>query len=53
MLQHMSRRVRDLDDRLMAVLSGARLSTEQVQAIRVSAVTLGYLPPEAVIEATP
>jgi CRP/FNR family transcriptional regulator, cyclic AMP receptor protein len=53
MLQHMSRRVRDLDDRLMSVLSGARLSTEQVQAIRVSAITLGYLPPEAAIEATP
>jgi CRP-like cAMP-binding protein len=42
MLQHMSRRVRDLDDRLMSVLAGERLSAAEVQAIRVSTMVMQY-----------
>jgi CRP/FNR family transcriptional regulator, cyclic AMP receptor protein len=47
MLQHMSRRVRDLDDRLMSVLAGEALSRDEAHAIRVSTMVTQYLPPEA------
>jgi CRP/FNR family cyclic AMP-dependent transcriptional regulator len=38
MLQHMSRRIRDLDDQLMAVLHATH-DTAEMQALRVSGVT--------------
>ena len=46
MLQHMSRRVRDLDDQLMAVLDEANASplSEHTQSIRISAMIARYMP---------
>jgi CRP/FNR family cyclic AMP-dependent transcriptional regulator len=45
MLQHMSRRIRDLDDQLMAVLNDTRVTTE-MQGLRVSGVTKRGTPVE-------
>ena len=46
MLQHMSRRIRDLDDQLMAVLDDANASpmSDHTQSIRISAMIARYLP---------
>lgn len=52
MLQHMSHRIRDLDEQLLNVLRDAKVATPDAQAMRMSALTRPYLPPEAA-EAAP
>jgi CRP-like cAMP-binding protein len=47
MLQHMSRRIRELDDRLFRILSGPRLTSDEVQAIKMSTITSQYQSPDA------
>ena len=49
MLQHMSRRIRDLDDQLMAVLDDANASpmSDHTQSIRISAMIARYMPSRA------
>jgi len=51
MLQHMSRRVRDLDEQLMHVLREARPSDDETE-VRISGVVPKYSPPGAPAEST-
>jgi CRP/FNR family transcriptional regulator, cyclic AMP receptor protein len=47
MLQHMSRRIRALDEQLMTVLDDTKRPPDDVQDIRMSAMWPSYAPPEA------
>jgi CRP-like cAMP-binding protein len=47
MLQHMSRRIRDLDDQVMSVLRDHRLSDNEAEELRLSAELPSYRMPEA------